>query len=96
MKYRNILQDLTGLEEQVPLLCDNQGAVKLVYNPEFHPKTKHISLRYHFIRQAVEEKKITVDYVESKNQLADIFTKPVAEPTFVDMRRRIGVGKVTD
>ena len=93
---RCLLQDFTGKEEQIPVMCDNQGAVKLVYNPEFHPKTKHIALRYHFIRRATEEKKINVDYVATKDQLADIFTKPLPGPVFMKMRKRIGVGRATE
>lgn len=93
---RCLLQDFTGVEQPVPMLCDNQGAVKLVHNPEFHPKTKHIAVRYHFVRRAVEEKKISVNYVKSEDQLADIFTKPLPGPVFTRMRKRIGMGKITD
>ena len=93
---RTLINDLTGKEIQFPILCDNQGAVKLVFNPEYHPKTKHISVRYHFIRKAVEEKKIDVRFVRSEDQLADIFTKPLHGPKFVEMRRRIGMGKAMD
>ena len=93
---RCLLQDFTGKEEQIPVMCDNQDAVKLVYNPEFHPKTKHIALRHHFICQATEEKKIKVDYVATKGQLADIFAKPLPGPVFMKMRKRIGVGRATE
>lgn len=89
-----LLQDFTGMEQQkVPIYCDNQGAVRLAYNAEFHQKTKHIPLRYHYIRDQVAEGKIEVKYVSTEDQLADIFTKALPGPKFVEMRKRIGVGK---
>jgi hypothetical protein len=93
---RYLLQDFSGKEEEVPMFCDNQGAVKLVHNPEYHPKTKHIALRYHFVRRAVEEKMVNVNFVRSEDQLADIFTKALPGPAFSKMRKRIGVGKAMD
>ena len=93
---RTLHHDLTGDYHQVPLKCDNYGAVRLVKNPENHPKTKHIDVRYHFIRKADEEKKISVEFVGSADQLADIFTKPLSRVKFEEMRSRIGVGSVSD
>lgn len=57
------------------LLVDNQSAIKLAENPEFHKKSKHIDIIYHFIRQSIEEKKITIGYIPTKEQIADGFTK---------------------
>lgn len=76
----------------VPLYCDNQSAIRLVKNAEFHQRTRHINLRYHFIRDYQEQKRIDVQYVGSSNQLADIFTKPLPAPAFTELRERIGVG----
>ena len=76
------------------MFCDNNGAVLLAHNPEFHPKTKHIQNKYHFIRRAVEEKKITVTHIRAEDQLADIFTKPLPKVPFESMRARIGIGSL--
>ena len=75
----------------VPVYCDNQSAIRLVKNAEFHQRTRHINVRYHFIKDYQEKKLIDLQYVESSNQLADIFTKPLPAPAFTDLRERIGV-----
>ena len=76
---------------QLPLRCDNQSAIRLVCNPEFHQRTKHIDVKYHFIREQQEAGKIMIKYVPTQDQLADIFTKPLAGPRFTDLRERIGI-----
>lgn len=77
----------------IPLLCDNQSAIRLVCNPEFQQRTKHIDIKYHFIREQQEEGKINIQYVSTQDQLADIFTKPLPGPRYEDLRERIGVKK---
>jgi hypothetical protein len=92
-----LTEDLTGEKvEKVPVYCDNEGAVKLVYNPEFHQRTKHIKLKWHWIREQVNEDKIVIKFVGTVNQLADIFTKSLAGQKFLNMRMRIGVGQLCD
>ena len=55
---------------------DNQGALALVKNPVKHSKAKHIDIRYHFVRECYNDGKISLDYVPSGDNIADIFTKP--------------------
>ncbi|XP_045027096.1 secreted RxLR effector protein 161-like [Daphnia magna] len=89
-----LLEDFTGVEQQkIPLYCDNQEAVRLTYNAEFHQRTKHVLTRYHYIRQKVSEGKIEVKYIPTNDQLADILTKALPSPKFTMMREKIGVGK---
>jgi hypothetical protein len=76
----------------VLIFCDNQSAIRRVKNPEFHQRTRHINVRYNFIRDYQEKNQINMQYVESSNQLAEIFTKPLSAPAFTDIRDRIGVG----
>jgi len=57
------------------LLTDNESALKLANNPEFHKRSKHIDITYHFIREAILDKKVDLIYVNTKKQLADGFTK---------------------
>ncbi len=92
-----LLEDLTGEEiTKESMFCDNEGAFRLVYNPEFHQRTKHIKLKWHWIREQVNEDKIVVKFVGTNDQLADIFTKALAGQKFLSMKKRIGVGKVSD
>lgn len=80
--------------EPIPLMCDNMSSIDLSKNPRFHQLTKHIHVRYHFIRLAQEEKEIDVRHIPSKQQLADSFTKPLANPRFTDLRNAISVVSV--
>jgi len=75
----------------VPIRCDNTSAINLIKNPIQHSRTKHIEIRYHFIRDHVQNGNIKIEFVASENQLADIFTKPLNEETFCKIRREIGM-----
>ena len=89
---RNVLSHL-GEEQTGPttLYCDNQSAIRLVKNPEFHHRTKHIDVKFHFVREKQEEKVIDAVYVHTDSQLADIFTKPMEKSRFVRLRQALGV-----
>jgi hypothetical protein len=56
-----------------------------------HSKMKHIPIKYHFLREQVAEKNIRVEYVGTKEQVADIFTKPLPQEAFEYLRQRLGV-----
>lgn len=73
------------------LRIDNQAAIKLIRNPELHRPTKHIDVRYHLIRDHVEKKNISIEYVPSKEQLADIFTKGLPKEAFVQLRNELSI-----
>jgi hypothetical protein len=55
--------------------CDNQGALAIAENPVNYQRSKHIDIRYHFVRHAIQDKKVTVTYIPTKMQIADILTK---------------------
>ena len=81
---------LTELDERIgsnPLAInvDNQAARDLSYNPEFHQRTKHIDRRHFYVREMVEAGKITVPYVNTVDNLADFFTKPLPGRQFYAM-----------
>ena len=59
---------------------DNQGCIALSDNPVFHKRSKHIDIRYHFIRERVANKEITLKYVATEHQLADMLTKGLPKP----------------
>ena len=72
--------------DRVPLLCDNESAVKLAKNLVQHSRTKHIYIRHHFLSDHEAKGDISLQGVRSEEQLADIFTKPLDENTFVRLR----------
>jgi hypothetical protein len=75
----------------VPLQCDGTSAISIAKNLVLHSKTKHIEVRYHFLRDNVEKGKITLIHVPTHDQLADIFTKPLDQATFTCLRGELGV-----
>lgn len=72
---RNLLSEIQGRLDIITLYNDNQGAQKLCSNPVFHEKTKHIDIRHHFVREAVENKLIKLDYLSTDEMVADILNK---------------------
>jgi hypothetical protein len=75
----------------VPLLCDNESAVKIAKNPILHSRTKHIDIRHHFLREKEANGDIELQNVKSEEQLVDIFTKPLNERIFVRLRNELNV-----
>ena len=77
--------------KKIPLYCDSQSAIRICHNPVQHSKTKHIALRYHFIKDHVEDGNIEIHFVKTTEQLADIFTKPLDEKSFVRILAGLGM-----
>lgn len=73
------------------LFIDNESAIKLVKNSEFHKRTKHIDIRYHYIREKCEEGEIVVRYVATDYQRAGIFTKTLSKDKFQNLRSYLGL-----
>ena len=88
---RQCLEDFGIKIKTLPLLCDNESAIRIAHNPVLHGKTKHIEIRYHFIRDHVANGDISLSYINTKDQLADIFTKPLDEKRFKELRGQINV-----
>ncbi|RVW53098.1 Retrovirus-related Pol polyprotein from transposon RE1 [Vitis vinifera] len=73
---RHLLRELRfGKDEQMKLICDNQAALHIVSNLVFHERTKHIEVDCHFIREKIASKCVATSFVNSNDQLVDIFTK---------------------
>lgn len=85
-----ILDTSTG---PVVLYVDNRSAIDLAKNPVFHRRSKHIDMRYHFIRQCIERGEIVIKHVCSEEQRADILTKAMVASRFEKMRELLGVKK---
>ena len=73
--------------KHVPLLCDNESAIKIAHNPVQHSRTKHIEVPHHFIRDHGANGDINLKHVRTDKQLVDIFTKPLDEKVFFSFER---------
>ena len=60
-----------------PIYCDNQGAVACAQDPQHHTRMKHIAIRYHFIRDCVPLRTLTVEHIPGLENIADLLTKPL-------------------
>ncbi|KAK1370395.1 hypothetical protein POM88_036487 [Heracleum sosnowskyi] len=75
----------------IPIYCDNTSTINISKNPVNHSRTKHIYVRHHFLRDNVAKGKIELVFVSTEVQLADIFTKPLAEERFNVLCRELGM-----
>ncbi|RVW49846.1 Retrovirus-related Pol polyprotein from transposon RE1 [Vitis vinifera] len=73
------------------VFCDNTSAINISKNPVLHSRTKHIDIRHHFIRDLVEDKVVSLEYVPTEGQIADILTKPLDVSRFESLRKSIGL-----
>lgn len=78
-------------DEAVKIYEDNQGSIALAKNPEFHKRTKHIDIRYHFVREKVEDGQVVLEYCPTKDMKADMMTKPIPAPQFEHLRDMLGI-----
>ena len=76
--------------------CDNSSTIKLSKNPVMHGRSKHIDVRYYFLRNLTKEGTIALVHCRSHEQLADIMTKPLKLDAFLKLRTLLGVQKITD
>jgi len=89
---RQVLTELNfDQRNATPLLCDNNGAISLSSDPTFHARAKHIDIRHHFIREKVENGSTAVTRVPTRENVADIFTKPLGKTLFLHIRPRLGL-----
>jgi hypothetical protein len=88
---RQTFRDYGYKLSKVPLLCDNESAIRMPDNPVEHSRIKHIDIQYHFLRDHQQMGDIEIAYVSTKEQLADIFTKPLDEKTFTKLRNELNI-----
>jgi hypothetical protein len=72
---KQMLKELDKNIGEPTIYCDNQSSICLAKNPEFHARSKHIDIRYHFIRELLQKKEFSLKYLETSEMVADIFTK---------------------
>jgi hypothetical protein len=88
---RQTLQDYGYTMNHISLLCDNESAIKIAYNPCEYFRTRHIDIWHHFLRDHVIKGDIIISHVENNDQLADIFTKPLDEKRFRELWSELNI-----
>ena len=89
---RTLLNDLNFLQEQPTVINeDNQGVIALCRNPKYHSRTKHIDIKYHFIREKIDNMEIALKYCPAEEMIADTLTKPLGKIKFQRFRGLMGV-----
>lgn len=92
---RRLLTDVgKPLAEPVVINEDNQGAIAMAKNPVGHARTKHIDIRYHFVREGVQDGAIILKYVATDEMIADILTKPLPKHPFEKLVIQLGMKTV--
>ncbi|WVZ90925.1 hypothetical protein U9M48_037177 [Paspalum notatum var. saurae] len=89
---RRLLREVTGEEPRVPILrVDNNSAIELAKNPVLHDRSKHIDIRFHYIKECVAEGQVVLGHVDTAQQLGDLLTKPLGQRRLAQLMVKIGV-----
>jgi hypothetical protein len=89
---KQTLQDIkVEYDQPISIICDNTSAINISKNIIMHSKTNHIPIKYHFLREHVAKQSVKMEYISTKEQVADIFTKPLSRETFAYLRQKLGV-----
>ena len=89
--WKQFLKPFNLAQSTITLYEDNQAAIALTKNPQFHNRTKHIQVQYHWIREKVAEKEFALQYISTKKQLADMFTKSLPGHSLRPLVRNLGL-----
>ncbi|GKC09972.1 retrovirus-related pol polyprotein from transposon TNT 1-94 [Tanacetum coccineum] len=92
---RTQLMDYGFHYHKIPIYCDSKSAIAISCNPVQHSRTKHINIRYHFIKEHVEKGTIELYFVGTEYQLADLFTKSLSKERFEFLVHKIGMRCMT-
>ena len=77
--------------KEIPIFYDNTSAIAITHKLVLHSRTKHIDVRYHFIRDYIEKKNVRIEYVRTEKQITNIFTKSLSEARFMELRNELGM-----
>jgi len=75
----------------ISILCDNTSAINISKNLVMHSKTRHILIKYHFLREQVTKQNVKMEYINTKKQIVDIFTKLLPREVFEYVKQKMGV-----
>ena len=88
---KQTLADYNVKFDVISIWCDNTSAIDLSKNPVLHSRSKHIDIRHHFLRDHVNKGDIKISHIETENNIADIFTKPLSSERFAKLRLDLGM-----
>jgi hypothetical protein len=92
LRMKQTLKDIkVEYNQPISILCDNTSAINISKNLVMHSKTKHITIKYHFLRDQFIEQNVNMEYISTKKQVIDIFKKPLPRETFEHLRQKLGV-----
>ena len=92
---KNFLDEVNVVQgSTIKIHCDNQGAIALAKDNKYHSCTKHIDLRFHFVREAVEEEKIVIGYIPTEDNITDIFMKALPRLKFIQFMEKLGLAEM--
>ncbi|KAH9649806.1 hypothetical protein KPL70_026120 [Citrus sinensis] len=92
---QRLLEELGHKQQKIPVFCDSQSALHIARNPAFHSRTKHIGVQYHFVREVVEDGSVDLQKIHTKENLADVLTKPINTDKFVWSRSSCGLAETS-
>ncbi|RVW12263.1 Retrovirus-related Pol polyprotein from transposon TNT 1-94 [Vitis vinifera] len=95
-KFISELGVVPSIEEPIPLLCDNNGAIAQAKEPRSHQKSKHVLRRYHLIREIIERGDVKIEKIDGKENAADPFTKALGITQFDKHKWEVGMKYMTD
>ena len=94
---RRLLEDLHSGQTEPTIICeDNQSAICIAQNPQYHGKTKHVDIKYHYVLEKVVDTTIELQYCPTSDMIADILTKGLTYDKFSRFRALSGVKKQSD
>src|SRR5436305_11119143 len=92
---QRLLSDIGREAENQDLIKDdNQGAIALRHHPQYHARTKHIDIQYHFVRECVENRKVRLEYCPTMDMVADGLTKALERDRHHDLAAKMGLERV--
>lgn len=91
MSLKGLLMELSGVNVSVELFSDSQSAAKLIYSNAIGRRSKHINIKYHYVRELAKTKEIFITYLETSKMPADALTKGLPRPKYEHCLRRIGL-----
>ena len=87
------MEELGHAQQKIPVHFDSQSALHIARNPSSHLRTKQIDVQYHLVREVVEEGSVDMQKIHTKDNLADIMTKPVNSDKFIWCKSFYGLFK---
>ena len=90
---QRLLEKLGHKQQKIPVFCDSQSALHIARNPAFCSRTKHIGVQYHFVREIMEDGSVDLQKIHTKENLADVLTKPINADKFIWSRSSYSLAK---